>query len=219
MTSRTATSARRAPARRSSPQRVPARRRAVARRRRIGLLVVAAVVLAVALLSGVFRQTVQEISLPLRHEDIIRQQSKAKGLDPALVAGVIYTESHFNPRPSPAGAQGLMQLLPSTAHFIAARSGGTAFTTADLATPQVNISYGTWYLRYLIRRYGGNDALAIAAYNGGETNVDRWLVRAAKSGRTLQAQDIPFPETRAYVEKVLTARQDYRDHYARELGL
>src|SRR3954453_2379717 len=214
MTSRSATSARRAPARQTAPpQPAPARRRAVTRRRRLWLLIAAVILLGVVLGSPLFRQTVQEISLPLRHEDIIRQQAKAKGLDPALVAGVIYTESHFNPRPSAAGAQGLMQLLPSTAHFIAARSGGTRFTTADLATPQVNIAYGTWYLRYLTHRYGGNDALAIAAYNGGETNVDRWLMHAAKSGRALQAQDIPFPETRAYVEKVLQARQDYRDHY------
>jgi soluble lytic murein transglycosylase len=171
------------------------------------------------LVAPLFRHAVQEISLPLRHEDIIRQQAREKGIDAALVAGVIYTETHFHPRTSAAGAEGLMQLLPSTAEFIARRSGGTRFDVADLATPQVNIAYGTWYLRYLARRYGGNEVLVIAAYNGGETNVDRWLVESSRSGRTFRAEDIPFPETRAYVERVLRARDRYRSTYADELGL
>jgi soluble lytic murein transglycosylase len=202
-----------APARRGGNRRAHARRR--------GLLIFAGIILAAAAVfaSPLFRHAAKEISLPLRHEDVIRQQAKAKGLDPALIAGIIYAETHFRPRPSAAGAQGLMQLLPSTAHFIATRSGGTAFETRDLATPQVNIAYGSWYLRYLINRYGGNEALAVAAYNGGEANVDKWLLRAARSGNQLQAEDIPFPETRAYVEKVLKAREDYRRTYGRELGL
>jgi soluble lytic murein transglycosylase len=203
----------------STRGRPSAKRRAKARRRRLLVLGGIVVTLLVLLASGVFRHAAREISLPLRHEDIIRQQAKAKGLDPALVAGVIYTETHFVARPSAAGAQGLMQLLPSTAHFIAEKSGGTDFTTEDLATPQVNIAYGSWYLRYLLRRYGGNEALAVAAYNGGEANVDKWLEKAARGGRQLRAEDIPFPETRAYVEKVLKARTDYREHYAAELGL
>jgi len=207
------------------PSGAPARRRPAGNRRaharRRGPLIFAGIILAAVAVfaSPLFRHAAKEISLPLRHEDVIRQQAKAKGLDPALIAGIIYAETHFRPRPSAAGAQGLMQLLPSTAHFIAARSGGTAFETRDLATPQVNIAYGSWYLRYLIKRYGGNEALAVAAYNGGEANVDKWLLRAARSGNQLQAEDIPFPETRAYVEKVLKAREDYRRTYGRELGL
>jgi soluble lytic murein transglycosylase len=203
----------------SARGRPDAKRRAKARRRRLLIFGGIAVALIALLVSPLFREAAKEITLPLRHEDIIRQQAKAKDLDPALIAGVIYAETGFVARPSAAGAQGLMQLLPSTAHFIAERSGGTAFTTEDLATPQVNISYGSWYLRYLIRRYGGNEALAVAAYNGGEANVDKWLTRAANSGRQLEAEDIPFPETRAYVEKVLEARSDYRRSYAEELGL
>src|SRR4029078_8457749 len=105
---------------------------------------------------------VQEVVLPLRHEDIIRQQAADKGLDPALIAGVIYTESRFRDQTSHAGAKGLMQLLPSTAHDIARKSGGTPFVQGDLANPQVNISYGPFYLRYLLQRYGGNEGLAIA---------------------------------------------------------
>ena len=134
---------------------------------------------------------VQEITLPLRHEDIIRQQAREKGLDPALIAGVIYAESHFRDQTSHAGAKGLMQITPATAKFIARLSGGTAFELDDLATPQVNISYGTYYLRYLLDRYGGNVALALAAYNGGEGNVDRWIAEAGPRARCDRRHPVP----------------------------
>lgn len=161
----------------------------------------------------------QEIALPLRHEDVIRQQAREKGLDAALIAAVIYTETHFVPRESPAGAQGLMQITPETAQFIADRSGGTAFVQEDLDSPQVNISYGSYYLRYLLRRFDGDEVLALAAYNGGEGNVERWLAQAQGEGRELKIADIPFPETRHYVRNVFEARERYREEYPRELGL
>ena len=165
-------------------------------------------------------KAVKELSLPLRHEDIIRQQAAAKNLDPALVAGVIYVESRFVDRTSPAGAKGLMQLMPATAAYIARKSGGTRFVQGDLATPQVNIAYGTWYLRYLRQKYHGNIVLTLAAYNAGEGEVDEWWARANERGETFRAaRHIPFPETRDYVARVLEARRDYRRQYARELGL
>ena len=71
-----------------------------------------------------------------------------------------------------------MQITPRTADFIARRSGGTRFEQDDLAMPQINIAYGTYYLRYLIDRYDGDDDMAVAAYNAGETNVDRWIREA-----------------------------------------
>jgi soluble lytic murein transglycosylase len=190
----------------------------VARRRRTALLVAAAVAGLAALWFSAGEKALREITLPLRHEDIIRQQARAKHLDPALIAAVIYQESKFNARTSAAGAEGLMQILPSTARFIARRSGGTAFVPSDLGTPQVNIAYGSYYLRYLLDRYGGRTILAIAAYNAGETNVNKW-VRAAGGSSRFRKSDIPFPETRAYVESVQRHRKDYRRHYGRELGL
>ena len=163
---------------------------------------------------------VQEVvTLPLRHEDIIRQQAADKDLDPAFIAGVIFAESHFRDQTSHAGAKGLMQLMPGTAEFIAQKSGGTAFELDDLATPQVNIAYGSWYLRYLLDRYDGSEPLALAAYNAGHGTVDGWLADAAANGRGFKVADIPFPETRAYVGKVLDARADYRREYPKELGL
>ena len=162
----------------------------------------------------------QEVKLPLRHEDVIRQQASDKGLDPALIAGVIYAESHFLDQTSSAGAKGLMQLMPETAAYIAEKSGGTAFVQGDLATPQVNISYGSWYLRYLLEKYEGREVLALAAYNAGEGKVDEWVAAASAGGERFRAADhIPFPETRDYVQTVLDARKEYRRTYTRELGL
>ena len=208
------------------PRRRPATRSKAARRRilrrRIGLLLGVAVTVALvaAAISPFLDKAVQEISLPLRHEDIIRQQARDKDLDPALIAGVIYTESRFRDQTSPAGAKGLMQILPSTADYIASKSGGTEFEQGDLATPQINIAYGSFYLRYLLDKYDGNELLALAAYNGGEGQVDRWNASARERGEEFRVADhIPFRETRDYVGRVLEAREGYRREYRRELGL
>jgi soluble lytic murein transglycosylase len=196
------------------------RRRAVRRRRIAAVLGVAALTaFAVAVVLPVFHHAVKEVVLPLRHEDIIRQQAREKHLDPALVAGVIYTESRFRDQTSNAGAKGLMQLTPATARFVEHLSGGSTFQVSDLSTPQVNIAYGTYYLRYLLDRYGDNEALALAAYNGGEGNVDRWVDAARQEGKALSIDAIPFGETRAYVRSVQSAARQYRDNYKSELGL
>jgi soluble lytic murein transglycosylase len=186
-------------------------------RQRVALLVGALVVLVIAIGALLPRvdDAVQEVTLPLRHDDIIRQQADDKNVDASLIAAVIYAESHFRDQTSHAGARGLMQLTPQTAAEVARRSGGTEFVPADLATPQVNISYGAWYLAWLLNRYGENEMLAVAAYNAGTGNVDRWIARDPGMDR----DDIPFPETRAYVAKVLRARDQYRRQYRRELGL
>jgi soluble lytic murein transglycosylase len=195
------------------------RRRASGRRRLLLALVLAtlAVVLAVVL-TPFARKAINDLTLPLSHASLIRQQARAKQVDPALVAAVIYAESKFDPRPSSAGAQGLMQLMPQTAQFLARRSGGISFHTSDLANPRVNIAYGTYLLRYLIDHYGGNVRLALAAYNAGITNVDRWAAQARARGHTLTIGQIPYAETRLYVAKVLDAQKDYRRVYAKQLG-
>ncbi len=197
--------------------------RARVRRRRLALVVLAAVVgTSVAALvtgAGPLDDAVREITLPLRHEDIIRQQASDKDVDAALIAAVIYEESRFRDQTSHAGARGLMQVTPATADFIAHRSGGVRFKQEDLATPQINIAYGTWFLHYLIEHYEGNESLAVAAYNAGQTNVDRWVDEAGGPGEFDSARHIPFPETRAYVQNVEERRKEYRDHYGGELGL
>jgi soluble lytic murein transglycosylase len=184
----------------------------------LAVVALAATAFVVILTAPLFRKAVTEFNLPLTNADVIRQQAAEKHLDPALIAAVIYAETKFDPRPSSAGAQGLMQILPQTAEFLAHRSGAKTFTTADLATPQVNIAYGSYYLRYLLDEYSGRIVPALAAYNGGEANVSRWLAAARARGHHFSSRDIPFPETRAYVQKVLQAQRDYRHSYATELG-
>ena len=198
------------------------RRRSRVKRRRLVLLTVLLGLAAIALLTlkPWADKAVQELKLPLRHEDVIRQQAEDKNLDPTLIAGVIYVESRFRDQTSHAGAKGLMQLMPATADYIARKSGGTRFVQGDLADPQINISYGAWYLRYLLERYNGNVALALAAYNAGEGKVDEWWREAADRGeKFVVAKHIPFPETRSYVLRVLEARSAYRREYGRELGI
>ena len=214
------TQTRSAARRRRAPARSAAARRRTILRRRLTAIGAAGLLaaLAAALLWPQVHHAVREITLPLRHEDIIRQQAHDKGLDPALVAAVIYAESHFRDgQVSPAGALGLMQITPETARYIARKSGGTAFVVGDLATPQVNIAYGAYYLRYLLRRYEGNEAFALAAYNAGEGNVDRWIAAARARDRALSIGAIPYPETRAYVTRVQDAKRDYASNYASSL--
>ncbi|MFA9401303.1 MAG: lytic transglycosylase domain-containing protein [Acidobacteriota bacterium] len=175
-----------------------------------GLLVVA--VLAVVLLADVFQKGIQEVTLPLRHENVIRQQSEDKDVDAALIAAVIYSESRFSDQTSKAGARGLMQITPETAMEIEKLSGGTDFELDDLSDPDLNIRYGTFYLRHLLDRFDGDQIAALAAYNAGPGNADSW------GGSSMKLEDIDFDETRAYVRSVLEKQREYRHIYDLELG-
>ena len=122
---------------------------------------------------------------------------------------MIESESKFNPEArSDAGAIGLMQLTPSTAKGIAKYTGGSRFRISDLTNPDINIRYGAWYLGHLMQKYG-NERLALAAYNAGQENVDRWQQRHV---------GIQFDETKVYVAKVERLRKLYRRVYASQLG-
>jgi soluble lytic murein transglycosylase len=182
-------------------------------RRRLALGAgLALVIVAVLSLVRPADHAVKEITLPLRHEDIIRQQAHDKDVPADLIAAVIYAESRFRDQTSAAGARGLMQITPKTAKIIEDKSGGSTFTLEDLSDPDLNIRYGTFYLKYLLDRFDGNEIAAIAAYNAGETVVEQW------GGADLTKDDIPFPETRGYVDSVLDKRDAYRHSYAKELG-
>ena len=152
---------------------------------------------------------VDRVRYPLRYEQIIQNHAKNYDLDPALLAAVIYTESRFNARAeSPAGAIGLMQLLPETARGIAIRTGGGGFVVKDLYLPEINVRYGAWYLRNMLDRYS-DERTALAAYHAGPGNVDRWREEGV---------EIQFPETRGYVDNVAKAKRIYAERYANELG-
>jgi soluble lytic murein transglycosylase len=179
-------------------------------RRLLAIFVLAGgVVLAVALVQDARPGWWERLWYPLRYEQIVRGHAHNYDLDPALLAAVIYQESKFkaNARSS-SGAIGLMQLLPDTAKGIAVHTGGNAFTVDDLYNPEINVRYGAWYLRHLLTKYG-DERTALAAYNAGQDNVDRW--RAAGEG-------IQFSETRAYVKRVEDLKKIYRDAYAKQLG-
>jgi len=123
---------------------------------------------------------------------------------------VIEQESKFNATAhSSAGAVGLMQLQPATAKGIAKYTGGSKFVVSDLENPEINVRYGAWYLHHLMQKYH-DERLALAAYNAGQQNVDRWL--AADEG-------VQFAETRAYVNRVERLKDIYRRAYGKELGL
>ena len=169
---------------------------------------IAVVVLAVAVGLVYFRNGqpawFERIRYPLRYEQIVRGHARNYDLDPALVAAVIYQESKFHAdAKSSSGAIGLMQLTPQTAEGIAIRTGGTRFQVSDLYNPEINVRYGSWYLRHLLDKYG-DEKDALAAYNAGQRNVDEW--RAEGKG-------IQFPETRAYVDRVEHLKHVYARAY------
>jgi soluble lytic murein transglycosylase len=146
----------------------------------------------------------QRLRYPLRYEQIVRGHARNYRLDPALVAAVIYQESRFRvDAKSSSGAIGLMQLRPETAKGIAIRTGGSRFTTSDLYNAEINVRYGSWYLRHLLNKYD-DEKLALAAYNAGQHNVDTWRAE----GRGIQ-----FSETREYVDRVEELKEIYRDAY------
>ena len=196
-----------------------ARARPQARRQRsrwpifVGLLVVLGLVAGVMIINGTVDKAIDEFTLPLDHEDIIRQQANEKGVDAALIAAVIDTESKFSATArSSAGARGLMQITPEAAQDIARHSGATTFRTSDLSNPEINIKYGTFLLAERIDFYGGDVVAALASYNAGPGPVEEW------GGSDMTIDDISYPETRAYVELVLERQKEYREKYASELG-
>lgn len=182
-------------------------------RRIRGLVLAVLVVLAAALLLEYWSPAWwRRLSYPLDYEPSIQAAAKRYTVDPYLIAAMIRIESSFDPEvKSPKGAVGLMQVLPSTARYVEKRRGNSRLTTT-LARPAYNIDVGTAYFRYLVDRYGTTE-YALAAYNGGETNVDKWIAgREADKPRDV-VRDFPFSETRAFVKKVLDTRLIYRELY------
>jgi soluble lytic murein transglycosylase len=179
-------------------------------KRAIALVGIAAVVVAaVATLQSTKPGWWDRLWYPLRYDAIVRGHARHYDLDPALLAAVIYEESKFKADArSSSGAIGLMQLLPNTAEGIAVHTGGSGFRLHDLYDPEINVRYGAWYLHHLLLKYG-DERTALAAYNAGQDNVDRW--RAAGVG-------VQFAETRAYVSRVEELKGIYRRAYAHELG-
>jgi len=150
---------------------------------------------------------------PLEYEDLVREYAAEYDLDPALVAGVICTESHFKAdAESHKGATGLMQLMPDTAEWVASKLK-EEYDPAALTDPKTNIRYGCWYLDYLSGKFDGDQTLICAAYNAGPGTVDRWLKDPQVSPEGEPLAHIPYPETASYVKKVDRAHDIYKIFY------
>lgn len=155
--------------------------------------------------------SVQRLRYPLLFREVVLREAQRAQLPPSLVAAVILQESEFPPAAcSAVGARGLMQLMPETAEWIhqalELRSG-----KPDLLEPTTNVRLGSTYLSYLRERFEGQDVAVLAAYNAGPQQTQDWLNE--KPGQRLDLSDIPFAETRCYVEAVLQSERRYRELY------
>jgi len=154
-----------------------------------------------------------ELFYPLGYWETIERYSVERGLDPYLVAALIRQESTFNPRvQSHAGARGLMQILPSTGRFLA-RQERLRYDVSDLYDPEINIRYGTRYLKDVLGSFGGRVDYALASYNAGPHRVKRWTGMDLTIPSEVFIEEIPFDETRDYVKLVLRNEMLYRRLY------
>lgn len=153
---------------------------------------------------------VYNIFFPSFYAETIKKEAALRNIDPFLVISVIRQESIFNPTiVSPAGAIGLMQIMPFTGKDVARRLG-ESFTIDSLYLPHTNIRYGTSYLRQLMDEFDDNIVLVLAGYNGGPINAKRWFDHNKDDDFDLFVEDIEFSETRTYVKKVLSNYWTYR---------
>lgn len=146
---------------------------------------------------------------PLRYDNIVSEQAKQHKLDPSLLAAIVYEESKFDRQSlSPAGAVGLMQVMPETAGWASRRMGRPGLADR-LADPGANLAIGSWYFRYLLNHYK-SIAFALAAYNGGQRNLEKWLAKNDGLDQDEVVKKIPFPETRQFVQRVQRSQLVYR---------
>ena len=148
---------------------------------------------------------------PYHYKQTVEYYADRYSVDRNLVAGIILAESKFDTKAvSHPGAVGLMQVMPETGTWIAHQIEDDSFTVSKLHEPEMNIKYGTWYMASLQEEFGGNKILALAAYNAGRGNVHEWIELYGWDESTFSDYtQIPFPETREYVKRVLENEQQY----------
>jgi len=157
----------------------------------------------------------ERLRYPLEYKDLIRNASKTYNIDPYLLTAIIYEESKFNPSSeSKPGAIGLMQIMPGTGQWIAEKQK-RRFKVDDLYGPAVNIDMGSWYFNYLREKYQ-DERLALAAYNSGHANVDKWLKDDRHTTVDSVIANIPYIETRQFVQRVLKTKGRYERLYPGE---
>ncbi|MDO4530612.1 MAG: lytic transglycosylase domain-containing protein [Bacillota bacterium] len=151
--------------------------------------------------------------LPLKYQPLIEHYAECYGLEITLVNAVIFCESRFEPDAvSSAGALGLMQITPETGRWAAKQMGFDA-DSIDLLMPEENIRIGCWYLSWLLEKFDGITETALAGYNAGQGNVEKWLADTEMSKDGITLEEIPYEETKGYVRKVQLAEKLYRYLY------
>lgn len=150
---------------------------------------------------------------PFHYREIIFHYAREYNIDPYLVAAIIKTESNFNPQAvSPKGALGLMQVMPKTGKWVAEVTGQASFYPEQLFDPETNVRIGSWYLADLSREFQDDLILVLAAYNGGRSNVKKWLAEEGWT-RSGKIDQVPFPETRQFIRKVIWNYKLYKRLY------
>ncbi len=161
-----------------------------------------------------FPYRLEKLKYPLAYEKEIQKYSEKYRLDPFLVAGLIRQESGYNVKSlSSSNAMGLMQIIPPTGKYIAEQVNFRGFSPDLLYEPETNISFGTWYLAYLLNRFNGNLFKAVAGYNAGPGAIERWWKDFEHLDSDEIVENIPFRETRNYVKLVLRNWNVYRRIY------
>ena len=152
---------------------------------------------------------------PIQFKEDIRASASNYGVDPHLIAAIIRTETNYSTgQVSKKGALGLMQIMPDTADWIVKQADFTNITKDMLRNrPDVSIEVGAWYLQSLHKQFDQNQIAVIAAYNAGPGNVRKWLDSGRWDGRLDTADQIPYGETRHYVQRVIYYYNKYRDFY------
>lgn len=175
-------------------------------------VIVTIVILVVGICLVASIKPIMQRIYPLYFRDVIFEQAQQYDLDPYLIAALIQVESKWNIEAvSSKGATGLMQLMPETAAWISEQSG-IHYQIDDLKDPVLNIMLGCWYLNYLRNHFLSLTA-ALAAYNGGQGNVQKWLAEKQWDGTYAAISDIPFRETRIYMQKVAYTWSIYQKVY------
>lgn len=194
------------------------KRRAASALRLLRAAVIGVVIFAIAA-AGVWlifetRIAPSTVTCIVEYEDLIRAYAAKNDIPPAYVASVIMAESSYRPEAvSSVNAQGLMQILPSTAEWIAGKLDET-YVEGSLFDPETNIRYGCWYLGFLMHRYDGDMRCSSSAYHAGQGTVDKWLAdpNYSADGKTLDV--IGYDSTNTYVNRVLRYYEKYEEIYA-----
>jgi len=170
--------------------------------------------LLLLLIVTVFKHNlIEKILYPYPYKQTVEKYAIEYGVDPYLVISIIREESRFRTQSvSSKGATGLMQLMPDTAKEIAVWLGED-YEEVDLTKPDDNIRYGTWYFATRSKEFSGNIIITLASYNAGIGRVKGWLEESPKETNNFLIEDIPYKETREYVQKVLKSYGKYSELY------